>query len=250
MRRSLVLGNWKMHGSKETLTALLSDLREQLSVDSGQADCGIFPPFVYLPLCKGILAKHSASPLALGGQDVSAQGIGAHTGDISAEMLLDVGCTYVLVGHSERRADHNESNEQVAEKYLRAQAAGLTPVLCVGETLAQREAEQTLAVIETQCQAVLQKLAAPEIAKMIIAYEPVWAIGTGKTASAAQAQEVHYFIRGLTASSSARILYGGSVKPDNATELFAQADVDGGLVGGASLNANDFVAIIQAAGKV
>lgn len=244
MRQSMVLGNWKMYGSIETVTQLSQGLREGLSGDEQHVVVGVFPPFVYLPLVAEILAD---SRVLLGAQDVSADEAGAHTGDIAAEMLRDVGCDFVLVGHSERRADHGESNEQVAAKYLRVLQVNLTPVLCVGETLEQREAGQTLQVVEEQCQAVLQQVDAAQRRQMIIAYEPVWAIGTGKTATPQQAQEVHGFIRGLVESDESRILYGGSVKAGNAAELFSQPDIDGGLVGGASLDAESFLQIIAAA---
>jgi len=247
MRRPLVLGNWKMHGSRESVASLVSGLCEALSGVAPQIDRGVCPPFVYLGQVSELAAGSPESAISLGGQDLSVEKQGAHTGDIAGEMLKEFACTYVLVGHSERRADHQESSELVAQKYLRALEAGLVPVLCVGETLAEREAEQTLSVIEAQCQAVLQHLNAEQKDDMVIAYEPVWAIGTGKTATPDQAQEVHQFIRKLVDSEKVRILYGGSVKADNATELFQQPDIDGGLVGGASLDVDSFVQIIKAA---
>ncbi len=248
MRRSLVVGNWKMHGSQESVIHLLNDLNEQLGGLEG-VDMGVCPPFVYLPL---VADKLAGTQIAWGGQDISHCEAGAHTGDIAAEMLGDFNCRYVIVGHSERRADHGESSERVAEKYLRALNAGLTPILCVGETLAEREAEQTLNVIGEQLQAVLGQFGSGRLDSMVIAYEPVWAIGTGKTASPEQAQQVHRFIRETLAreseilADSTRILYGGSVKPDNAEALFAEADIDGGLIGGAALIAEDFAAICRA----
>jgi len=189
----------------------------------------------------------------VGGQDCSHQPSGAFTGEVSADMLSDIGCRWVILGHSERRQYHHESSELVARKFAAAQHAGLVPVLCVGETLEQREAGQTEAVIASQLAPVLELVGAAGFAKAVVAYEPVWAIGTGRTATKEQAQQVHAFIRGEVARFDARIadslpiVYGGSVKPDNAGELFAQPDVDGGLVGGASLVAADFLAIARAA---
>ena len=191
--------------------------------------------------------------MLLGAQDVSSNEKGAYTGEVSASMLADVGATHGLVGHSERRQYHQESNELVARKFLAAHNAGLTPVLCVGETLEQREAGESESVVGAQLTAVLELVGVAAFARAVLAYEPVWAIGTGRTASPEQAQAMHAFLRGVVASHDARIadslpiLYGGSVKPDNATELFSQPDVDGGLVGGASLVARDFLAIAQAA---
>jgi len=225
---------------------LLKVLREK-SPEIKNIDVAVCPAYVFLPMTAEAL-KDTA--ITWGAQDVSLAEAGAHTGDIGAEMLKDWGCHYVLVGHSERRTDHGESDDQVVKKYRRAVEAGLQPVLCVGETLQQREAGKTLAIVEQQLKTVLDTGVGKE---MIIAYEPVWAIGTGKTASAAQAQEVHAFIRqqlrkqlGSRAATS-RILYGGSVKAENAKELFTQTDIDGGLIGGASLEVNEFIEICKAA---
>jgi triosephosphate isomerase len=211
----------------------------------------VCPPYVYLPAVRDWL---QGSPIALGAQDVADQpGTGAYTGEVSGQMLRDVGCSHVIVGHSERRALYGETDAVVATKLKAALAAGLTPIVCVGETLAQRESGQTRSVIERQIAAVVDAAGVHALAKAVIAYEPVWAIGTGRTASPEQAQEVHAFIRGLVAERDATIaaglsiLYGGSVKGANARSLFAMADVDGGLVGGASLVAAEFLEIFRAA---
>jgi triosephosphate isomerase len=247
MRRKLVAGNWKMHGSRASATELARAIAAQ---PRGQADVAIFPPFVYLA---ELASQHAKSGIALGAQDVSAHDKGAYTGEVAAAMVKDIGATHTLVGHSERRQYHAESNELVAAKFAQAQAAGLVPVLCVGETLEQRDSGQTERVIAAQLDAVLARSRIGAFAQAVIAYEPVWAIGTGRTATPDQAQAVHAFIRGklaredATISGSVLILYGGSVKPDNAAALFAQADIDGGLVGGASLVAADFLAICAAA---
>ncbi len=248
MRRKLVAGNWKMHGDRRFARALLEAVvAESLPAD---VDIAIFPPAPYL---SELIGAYGARGLTFGAQDVSARDQGAYTGEVSAGMLLDVGCRYGLVGHSERRQYHEESCEEVAEKFLAAKRAGLVPVLCVGETLHQREAGQTQYAIQKQIEPLL-RLGGPEaIADAVVAYEPVWAIGTGLTATPEQAQEVHAFIRGelrswsATLADSLPILYGGSVKPANAAALFAQPDVDGGLVGGASLVASEFLAIVRAA---
>jgi triosephosphate isomerase len=213
----------------------------------------VFPPFVYLADAARALA---GSPVALGAQDVCAEAQGAYTGEISAAMLADVGCTHVLVGHSERRALYGEDDALVARKYAAALSAGLTPVLCVGESLAERDAGQTHQVVARQLDAALAVSGVAGLARGIVAYEPVWAIGTGRTASPGQAQDVHAFIRGRVAAHDASIaaglnlLYGGSCKAGNAAELFAMPDVDGGLIGGASLKAEEFLAICSAAAKV
>jgi len=214
------------------------------------ADVAVFPPYVYLA---ELIARYRGAALGFGAQDVSEHVQGAYTGEVAAAMLRDIGATHVLVGHSERRQYHAESNERVAAKFAQAQAAGLVPVLCVGETLDQRDAGTTETVIAAQLDAVLERCGIAAFGVAIVAYEPVWAIGTGRTASPEQAQAVHAFIRGklaladATIASSLRVLYGGSVKPSNAAELFAGADVDGGLVGGAALVASDFLAICAAA---
>ncbi|MFB9886636.1 triose-phosphate isomerase [Balneatrix alpica] len=243
MRPKIVAGNWKMHGTRESAEQLATGLAK-LDVD---ADVVVFPPYVYLD----VVAK-AAPGLKFGAQDVAVEVQGAFTGEVSAEMLADVGCAYVLVGHSERRSLYAESNEVVAQKFLAALRAGLTPMLCVGESLVEREQGQAEEVVFAQLQAVLDVAGADLLAKSVIAYEPVWAIGTGLTASPEQAQQMHQAIRnwlrkqlGAQADSVA-ILYGGSVKAENAAEIFAQPDVDGGLVGGASLKLNEFIAICRA----
>lgn len=247
MRHKLVIGNWKMNGNRATNTALLSEIVAGLN-DFG-ADCAVCVPAPYLAQCQAELA---GSAVAWGAQDVSIHASGAYTGEVSAAMLQDFGATYVLCGHSERRSYHHESSELVAQKTIVALAAGLTPVVCVGESLAEREAGQTEAVICGQLQAVLDAIAPEDMAKIVLAYEPVWAIGTGKTATPQIAQEAHHFLRACLAKKHAaaavevKILYGGSMKPENAKELMAQPDIDGGLIGGAALKSSDFLGIIQA----
>ncbi|MCF7750557.1 triose-phosphate isomerase [Bacillus subtilis subsp. subtilis] len=248
MRRKIVAGNWKLHGSRQFATDLVSDLVASLPVDG--VEVVILPPLPYLG---ELVEAFEGRAIAFGSQDVSSNEKGAYTGEVSAAMLAEVGARYGLVGHSERRQYHNESSELVARKFAAALHAGLVPVLCVGETLEQREAGQTEPVIAAQLAPVLALVGPAGFQHAVVAYEPVWAIGTGRTASKEQAQQVHAFIRGEVAKLDARIadslpiLYGGSVKPDNAGELFAQPDVDGGLVGGASLVAADFLAIADAA---
>lgn len=248
MRRKLVVGNWKMNGSLAANAALLSGVTAGLG--DGGADCAVCVPAPYLVQCQQLLA---GSQVAWGAQDVSCHASGAYTGEVSASMLADFGCRYVIVGHSERRACHGETNELVARKALAALGANLAPIVCVGETLAQREAGQTVQVVSAQMKAVLDLLDADSLAKIVVAYEPVWAIGTGKTATPAMAQEVHAQLRmqlkekNAEAGAGVQILYGGSMKPDNAAELMAQPDIDGGLIGGASLKAADFLAIVHAA---
>ena len=247
MRKSLVAGNWKMNGNTASIEVLLTGILAGAAKSA--ADVLVCPPYVYLPQ---VAAKVAGSSVKLGGQDVSAETSGAFTGDVSAAMLKDLGCEYVIVGHSERRAIHGESSQLVAKKFVAAQAEGLIPVLCVGETLAEREAGKTMAVVSGQFSAVLELAGIDAMKKAVLAYEPVWAIGTGKTASAEQAQEVHAGLRAVAAAQSAevagglQILYGGSVKPSNAAELFAMNDIDGGLIGGASLQADDFLGICAA----
>jgi len=247
MRRKLVIGNWKMNGNRAGNTALLSGIVAGLN-DFG-ADCAVCVPAPYLAQCEAELA---GTPVAWGGQDVSVHASGAYTGEVSAAMLLDFGSTYVLCGHSERRAYHGESNELVAQKVVAALAAGLVPVACFGETLAQREAGQTEEVICAQLQAVLDVIEPAQVGQLVLAYEPVWAIGTGKTATPQIAQDAHRLLRECVAKKDAaaaqgvQILYGGSMKPENAKELMAQPDIDGGLIGGAALKATDFLGIIQA----
>ncbi len=248
MRKKLVAGNWKMHGSHSMAEALVGEIAAAKPAD---IDVLVFPPFPYL---SGLARQCADSGLGIGAQDVSEhEGQGAYTGEVSAAMLVDVGAQWTLVGHSERRHYHAESNELVARKFAAARAAGLTPILCVGETLEQREADQTEAVIAAQMQAVLALNGIASFDTAVIAYEPVWAIGTGRTASPEQAQQVHAFIRSQLAKEDVmiagltRLLYGGSVKAANAAELFAQPDVDGGLIGGAALVAADFLGICAAA---
>ncbi|WP_421570569.1 triose-phosphate isomerase [Stenotrophomonas sp. PD6] len=248
MRRTIVAGNWKLHGSRQFATDLVSDIVARLPKDG--VEVVILPPLPYLG---ELVADFEGRAVAFGSQDVSSNEKGAYTGEVSAAMLAEVGARYGLVGHSERRQYHQESSELVARKFAAALHAGLVPVLCVGETLEQREAGQTEQVIASQLAPVLELVGPAGFQHAVVAYEPVWAIGTGRTASKEQAQQVHAFIRGEVAKLDARIadslpiLYGGSVKPDNAGELFAQPDVDGGLVGGASLVAADFLAIVHAA---
>jgi len=248
MRKILVAGNWKMHGSKTMVSSLLEGLLAGSSAD-GKADLAVFPSFPYLSLAESIL---SGSHIKWGGQTLNPNPQGAHTGETSGNMLVDMGCQYVLVGHSERRAIYGESDADVALRFKAALDSGLEPVLCVGETLEEREAGQTEAVVARQLDAVINSAGIETFSRAVVAYEPVWAIGTGLTATPEQAQTVHAFIRDKLSSLNViitdqlRILYGGSVKGSNAAELFAQSDIDGGLVGGASLTAEDFLAIYSA----
>jgi len=250
MRQPLVAGNWKMHGSRAGNADLVRHLLDMLKPEA-RAEVLLCPPFVYL-WETGRLLKDT--DVALGAQSVCAEAQGAFTGEVSGAMLRDVGCRYVLVGHSERRQLFGESDALVARKFVAAQAQGLVPVLCVGETLDEREGGKTSEVVARQLDAVLTVSGVASLGRAVIAYEPVWAIGTGRTASPEQAQEVHGMIRAkvaaldVTIAASVRILYGGSVKASNARELFAMADIDGGLVGGASLNADEFAQICAAAG--
>ncbi len=244
-RRQLVVGNWKMHGSRAANAELLAGI---LAARPFTADVAVCVPYVFLT---GTAATLAASDVRWGAQDVSQHEQGAYTGEVSAAMLQELGCRYTLVGHSERRAYHAESDQLVAQKAQAALARGVTPIVCVGETLAERDAGQTEAVVKRQLAAVIHTLAHCA-AEMVVAYEPVWAIGTGRTATPEQAQAVHAVLRAQLQAATGhgermKILYGGSVKPDNAATLFAQADIDGGLIGGASLKAADFVAICRAA---
>jgi len=245
MRTKLVVGNWKMHGSRPANAELLAGV---LAARPYTTDVAVCVPYVYLTETAATLA---GSDIRWGAQDVSSHAQGAYTGEVSAAMLRELGCRYALVGHSERRAYHAESDELVAQKAQAALGKGVTPIVCVGETLAEREAGQTEAVVKRQLAAVIHKLAHCA-AEMVVAYEPVWAIGTGRTASPEQAQAVHAVLRAQLQAATGygdrmTILYGGSVKPDNAVTLFAQPDIDGGLIGGAALKAADFVAICRAA---
>ncbi|MFC4727084.1 triose-phosphate isomerase [Coralloluteibacterium thermophilus] len=249
MRTPLVAGNWKLHGDRAFVADLLAEVLEGLSPG---VEVAVMPPAPYL----SDAVAAAGGRIAVGAQDVSVHESGAFTGEVSAAMLRDVGCRYVLVGHSERRQYHGEDSALVARKLLAARAAGLVPVLCVGEDLAAREEGRTDAVLANQLAPVFELGGDQALAGTVVAYEPVWAIGTGRTATPEQAQAAHAFIRGealardASIASSLPILYGGSVKPANAAELFAQPDVDGGLIGGASLVAADFLAIIAAAAKV
>ena len=248
MRRRIVAGNWKLHGDRKFACALLEEIAA-VAAPAGVEQI-VLPPLPYL---SELVEHFGERGIQFGAQDVSANQQGAYTGEVSAAMLLDVGARYGLVGHSERRQYHRESSEQVAAKFFAAKAAGLTPILCVGESLHEREAGQTEWRIEEQLEPIFALGGAQALDRAIVAYEPVWAIGTGRTASPEQVQAVHVFIRGEIAARDAKIagslpiLYGGSVKPDNAAALFSQPDVDGGLVGGASLVARDFLAIAAAA---
>jgi triosephosphate isomerase len=250
MRRPIVAGNWKMHGSRAENARLVEELLAQSAAQPG-ATCVLCPPFVYL-LEMGRLLRGSA--FSLGGQDVCADAQGAFTGEVSAGMLRDVGCEYVIVGHSERRLLYRESDQLVARKFAAARAQGLIPILCVGEQLAEREGGRTNEVISRQLDVVLELCGAGALETGVIAYEPVWAIGTGRNATPEQAQDVHAFIRArihardARIAAATRILYGGSVKAGNAADLFAMPDVDGGLIGGASLKADEFLTILAAAG--
>ena len=244
-RKKLVVGNWKMHGSHSANAELLAGI---VAARPYSCDVAVCVPFPYLAETAVALAAHD---IRWGAQDCSAHAQGAFTGEVSAAMLAEFGCRYALVGHSERRALHGEGDQLVADKAKAALACGVTPIVCVGETRAQREAGETEAVVKRQLSAAIHALAHCA-GEMIVAYEPVWAIGTGLTATPEQAQAVHALLRAqLRAATSRadgmRILYGGSVKPDNAATLFAQPDIDGGLIGGAALKAADFVAICRAA---
>jgi len=250
MRKPLVAGNWKMHGTRSENASLLTQLLDRLP-EAPAADLMVCPPFVYLQEISRLLKD---SDVGLGAQSLCAEPVGAFTGEVSGAMLRDVGCNYVLVGHSERRQFYGENDALVARKFVAAQAAGLVPVLCVGETLDEREGGRTTEVVTRQLDAVLGVSGAGALHSAVIAYEPVWAIGTGRTATPEQAQEVHAMIQARVALADARIagevriLYGGSVKASNARELFAMPDIDGGLVGGASLKADEFAQICAAAG--
>ena len=247
----MVAGNWKMHGLRSSSKALVTDLERGLNAD-WPIDVVVFPPYVYLDEVSRIL---EGGEIGLGAQDVCAEGGGAFTGQVSASMLKDVGCRYVIVGHSERRRLYHEDDSVVARKFGAVLQMGMTPLLCVGETLDEHEAHQTEAVVARQLGAVMVMHGAASFAQAIVAYEPVWAIGTGRNATPQQAQAVHAYLRGRMAAQDAkiaadlRILYGGSVKGGNARELFAMPDVDGGLVGGASLSADEFQKICAAAAR-
>lgn len=250
MRTKLVAGNWKMHGSREFTRALVSGLAAEFEA-AAPCEIAVCPPFAYLADAAG---QAEGTAILVGAQDVSAHDEGAYTGEISGAMLAELGCRYAIVGHSERRSLHGETDELVAAKFLAAQRHGLVPILCVGESLEERESGRTEAVTGRQLGAVLRTAGIEAFSRAVIAYEPIWAIGTGRTASPEQAQSVHAYIRGLLRSENGsiadfiKVLYGGSVKSANAAELFAMPDVDGGLVGGASLEVEGFASICRAAG--
>ena len=248
MSRKLIAGNWKMNGSRAAATKLIGELLAHLGNAEPPAELLVCPPTPLLEIVSGLI---QGSPVMLGGQDCHSEAAGAHTGDVSAAMLADLGCRYVILGHSERRSGHGETSALVRSKAQAALEAGLIPIVCIGETAAERDAGQALAVVTDQLMASLPQPAAGQ--EVTVAYEPVWAIGSGRTPSAAEVRDVHTAIRGnLTTSLGAeaaaglRILYGGSMKPENAAELLAVENVDGGLIGGASLQAEDFWAIAQA----
>ena len=248
MRRKLVAGNWKMNGSLAQNGALLDAVRSGMSSVEG-VDCAVCVPFPYLAQ---VQQRLSGSNVKWGAQDVHQLDKGAYTGEVSAAMLRDFGCAFVIVGHSERRSYYGESSHLVAEKFLAAQKEGLKPILCVGETLQQRESGVTEEVVAEQLDALIKLGSVQSLKNAVVAYEPVWAIGTGKTATSEQAQAVHGFIRQRVAEQDGQIasglciLYGGSVKANNAAELFSMPDIDGGLIGGASLVADEFLAICRA----
>ncbi len=245
MRQSLVVANWKMNGSIQQNQLLLDSFKQGIG-SVQHAEVAVCPPFVYLQQVSELL---KGTAISWGAENVSHQNPGAFTGEVAASMLTDFGCKYVIVGHSERRTLYGESDQVVAEKFARAQLAGLIPILCIGELLEEREAGETENVVRRQLTAVMGRV--NSLAKSVIAYEPVWAIGTGKTATPQQAQEVHAFIRDFIpeqdVAKNIQILYGGSVKGSNAAELFSMPDIDGGLIGGASLKADEFLTICQAA---
>ena len=249
MRRPIVAANWKLNGNSSMVNSLVAAI-DQHATNATSVDVVICPPFPYLAASKELVQANNAH---LGAQNVAQEIQGAYTGEVSAEMLVEIGCHHVIVGHSERRQYYGETDVIIAKKFVRAQEAGLIPIACVGESLEQREQGEMESTIVRQVLAIIGEAGVANLPTAIIAYEPIWAIGTGKTASPAQAQEVHALIRNELAKHSAdvaeqiRILYGGSVKADNAKELFAQIDIDGGLIGGASLDAQQFNAIVSAA---
>lgn len=248
MRQPLVAGNWKMNGSLDSASTLIGGIKAGLDAVA-TAEMVVCPPFVYI---SRVAAMIGDSGISLGAQDVNDQESGAHTGEVAPNMLTDIGCKYVIVGHSERRSIYGENDAFTASKFAAARKAGLVPILCVGELLEEREQGTTEEVVARQIDAIVDLEGIAALGDAVIAYEPVWAIGTGKTATPDQAQEVHAFIRGKLAAldsrvaDKVRILYGGSMNVGNATELLAMADIDGGLIGGASLKAEDFLAIGKA----
>ena len=245
MRKKIIMGNWKMNGNSNTAKLLSSVIDEDASID--KTDVVIFPSFPYLPIVSNV------KNIAYGAQDVSLHDNGAYTSEVSASMLADLGCKYVLVGHSEKRQYHNESNKNVAKKAKMLLEKNITPVICIGETLEQRESGLLRSTLKNQLEILFEYLSNDEILSIIVAYEPVWAIGTGKVALTNQVQEVHEYIRSLLKTRSekmadvVRIVYGGSMKPSNASELLSLKDVDGGLIGGASLISEEFLEIIKQA---
>ena len=249
MRQPLVAGNWKLNGSKQSINQLLDGILGGIQ-DVKKAEVAVCPPAVYLQQVSDLLSN---SPVQWGGQNVSEHTSGAFTGEVAAPMLVEFGCKYTIIGHSERRSIFGETDEHIVQKFAALKNAGIVPILCVGELLEEREAGKTEEVVGRQIDAVLNVAGIEQFENAVIAYEPVWAIGTGVTATPAQAQDVHAFIRQRLAAKDSKIaeglqiLYGGSVKPDNAQELFEQADIDGGLIGGASLDAAGFLAICCAA---
>lgn len=248
MRRTLIAGNWKMNGSLSANAALLGGIKAGVGRLSA-CDLLVCVPFPYLAQVRQELA---GTAVGWGAQDVSEHELGAYTGDVAASMVREFGCAYTIVGHSERRTYQGESNEAVARKVLQALRVGLTPIVCVGETLVERQAGSTEAIVGRQLDAVLQVLGDADVVRIVVAYEPLWAIGTGMTATPDMAQAVHEMLRAKIAAKNAdaaaqvRIIYGGSMKPDNAGQLLAMPDIDGGLIGGASLKAEDFLAIASA----
>jgi triosephosphate isomerase len=252
MRKFLVAGNWKMHGDEASNRDLVSGIIEG-APNAESVSLLVCPPYPYLA---SVASQLKGSNVALGAQNVSEHETGAYTGEVAPAMLRDVGCSYAIVGHSERRTLYGETSEQVAEKMAAALAEGLIPILCVGETLEQRESGSTEQVVGEQLAAAIERNGIAAVGSSVVAYEPVWAIGTGKTATPEQAQDVHRYIRSVLAQHDAsvaekvQILYGGSVKGDNAAGLFGMPDIDGGLIGGASLKAADFLAIARAATEI
>jgi len=250
MRKPLVAGNWKMNGSRAKINVLVKGLIDGMK-KVGDVDVLLCPPYVYIPAVEQLI---HGSDILLGAQDVAKEEVGAFTGEVSVSMLKDSDCSYVIIGHSERRAYYGDTDEIIAKKFAAAIEGGVTPILCVGELLEEREAGVTEEVVSKQLHAVLDHVGVKAFEKAVIAYEPVWAIGTGLTATPAQAQDVHASIRALiakedeAAAQKIRILYGGSVKAANAKDIFSQPDIDGGLIGGASLAADEFIHICEAAG--
>ncbi len=249
MRRPLVAGNWKMNGTAGSIAELLENLLAGFP-EACSVEVAVCPPFIYIPQ---VDARLEGTPIRLGAQNVANHSKGAYTGEVSPLMLKEFGCRYAIAGHSERRRHYFETDALIAERYACAIEHGITPILCIGETLEEREAGRTFEVVMTQLEAVLAKAGVTSLRQAVIAYEPVWAIGTGRNATPEQAQEVHRFLRSQIAeqdpavAEEVRILYGGSLNAENAASLFAMPDIDGGLVGGASLKAEAFLAIIQAA---